>query len=156
MYEALRIVHEEGLAARFARHARAHRAFTAGLEAMGLSLFTTGPRLPMLHVVNIPAGIDDMAVRRRLLELDIEIAGGFGPLAGKTWRIGLMGVNANQKPVVTLLSALEMALAEQGYKLDRGAAVAAASQVFKGDVASGAQPPTGAPPQGEGQDGGQS
>ncbi len=131
MREALRIVLEEGLEARFARHMKAHQAFAAGLEAMGLSLFTKGPRLPMLNIVNIPEGIQDVPVRKRLLELDIEIAGGFGPLAGKTWRVGLMGVNANMKPVVTLLSTLEQALVEQGFKTERGAAVAAASAVFK-------------------------
>jgi len=132
MREALRIVVEEGLENRFARHRLAHQAFVNGLEAMGLSLFTKGPRLPMLHVVNIPAGVDDAAVRRRLLELNIEIAGGFGPLAGKTWRVGVMGVNAQPTPVVTLLQNLEMALAEQGYKCDRGAAAAAALATFKG------------------------
>jgi alanine-glyoxylate transaminase/serine-glyoxylate transaminase/serine-pyruvate transaminase len=130
--EALRLVLEEGLEARFSRHATAHRAFTQGLAAMGLTLFTRGPKLPMLNVVNIPEGVDDMAVRRRLLELDVEISGGFGPLAGKTWRIGLMGVNAAMKPVVTLLSALEQALAEQGFKCERGAAVSAASAVYAG------------------------
>ena len=131
MREAMRIVVEEGLEARFERHAKAHRAFNAGLEAMGLSLFTQGPKLPMLNVVNIPAGMNDLAVRKRLLEQDIEIAGGFGPLVGKTWRIGLMGTNANQKPIVTLLGALEQALAEQGYYRERGAAVAAATAVYK-------------------------
>jgi alanine-glyoxylate transaminase / serine-glyoxylate transaminase / serine-pyruvate transaminase len=131
MRESLRIVLEEGLEARFERHAKAHRAFVAGLEAMGLGLFTSGPKLPMLCVVNIPEGINDLAVRKRLLETDIEIAGGFGPLAGKTWRIGLMGTNAYQKPVVTLLGAMEQALAEQGYRCERGAAVEAASVVYK-------------------------
>jgi alanine-glyoxylate transaminase/serine-glyoxylate transaminase/serine-pyruvate transaminase len=131
MREALRIVLEEGLEQRFERHATASRAFEAGLEAMGLSLFTKGPKLPMLKVVNIPEGINDAAIRRRLLEMDIEISGGFGPLAGKTWRVGIMGVNAEMKPVVTLLGALEQALAEQGYKCDRGAAVSAASAVYK-------------------------
>ena len=131
MREALRIVLEEGLEARFERHAKAHRAFTAGLEAMGLSLFTSGPKLPMLNVVNIPEGVQDLVVRKRLLEQDIEISGGFGPLAGKTWRIGLMGVNAQMKPVVTLLGALEQALAEQGHRVERGAAVDAATAVYK-------------------------
>ncbi|HLN60363.1 MAG TPA: alanine--glyoxylate aminotransferase family protein [Symbiobacteriaceae bacterium] len=131
MREALRIVLEEGLEARFERHAKAHRAFNAGLEAMGLSLFTSGPKLPMLNVVNIPEGVQDLSVRKRLLEQDIEISGGFGPLAGKTWRIGLMGVNAQMKPVVTLLGALEQALAEQGYRCERGAAVEAATAVYK-------------------------
>lgn len=132
MREALRIVLEEGLEARFARHRKAHEAFVAGLEAMGVSLFTRGPRLPMLNVVNIPEGINDMAVRRRLLEMNIEIAGGFGPLAGKTWRVGLMGVNAQPQPVVTLLNNLEMALTEQGYRCEKGAAAAAATAVSKG------------------------
>ncbi len=132
MREALRLVVEEGLEARHARHRLAAQAFAGGLEAMGLSLFTKGPRLPMLNVVNIPEGINDMAVRRRLLEMNIEIAGGFGPLAGKTWRVGLMGVNAQQQPIVTLLNNLEMALAEQGYKCERGAAAAAATAIFRG------------------------
>jgi len=131
MREALRIVLEEGLDERFARHAKAHKAFAAGLEAMGLRLFTPGPRLPMLNIVSIPEGVADLPVRKHLLELDIEIAGGFGPLAGKTWRVGLMGVNAAMKPVVTLLGALEQALVEQGFGLERGAGVAAASAVFK-------------------------
>lgn len=129
--EALRIVLEEGLEARFARHRRAHEAFVKGLEAMGLSLFTPAAhRLPMLNVVNIPDGIDDLAVRRRLLEDDIEISGGFGPLAGKTWRVGLMGYNAEPKNVTALLGALEQALVEQGARLERGAGVAAASAYF--------------------------
>ena len=132
MREALRIVLEEGLEERYARHAKAHKAFVAGLEAMGLNLFTNGPKLPMLNVVNIPAGVEDLPLRKRLLEMDIEISGGFGPLAGKTWRVGLMGVNAGMKPVVTLLSAMEQALGEQGYKCDRGAAVTAAAAVYKG------------------------
>lgn len=131
MREALRIVLEEGLEVRFERHAKAHRAFQAGLEAMGLSLFTTGPKLPMLNVVNIPEGINDLAVRKRLLETDIEISGGFGPLAGKTWRVGLMGVNAQMKPIIALLGGLEQALVEQGYRCDRGAAVSAAAAVYK-------------------------
>ncbi|HYF93198.1 MAG TPA: alanine--glyoxylate aminotransferase family protein [Symbiobacteriaceae bacterium] len=129
--EALRIVLEEGLDARFERHAKASRAFEAGLEAMGLTLFTKGPRLPVLKVVNIPEGVEDAPLRRRLLELDIEIAGGFGPLVGKTWRIGLMGTNANPKQIIHLLGALEQALADQGYYRERGAAVQAATAVFR-------------------------
>lgn len=131
MREALRIVVEEGLEARFARHEKVHKAFVAGLEAMGLSLFTSGPKLPMLNVINIPEGVQDAPLRKRLLENNIEISGGFGPLAGKTWRVGLMGHNASMTPVITLLNGMEQALAEQGYKMDRGAAVAAASAVFK-------------------------
>jgi alanine-glyoxylate transaminase/serine-glyoxylate transaminase/serine-pyruvate transaminase len=130
MREALRIIVEEGLEARFARHEKASRAFEAGLEALGIGIFTSGPRLPQLKVVNIPDGVNDAAVRKRLLDVDIEISGGFGPLAGKTWRIGIMGTNAQPKPVLTLLSGIEHALAEQGYYRERGAAVAAASEVF--------------------------
>lgn len=132
MREALRIVLEEGLDARFARHQKSHEAFVAGLEAMGMKLFTSGPKLPMLHVVNIPEGINDLAFRKRLLEMDIEVAGGFGPLAGKTWRVGVMGVNACAKSVTTLLGGMEQALVEQGYQCDRGAGVTAATAVFKG------------------------
>lgn len=127
LHEALRLCQAEGLEARFARHQRAHKAFVAGLEAMGLQLFT--PReyqLPMLHVVMAPDGVNEANVRARLLRQGIEIAGGFGPLAGKAWRIGLMGYNAHDGRVLTLLQALEHALAAEGYSLARGAGVAAA------------------------------
>src|SRR5699024_8691701 len=91
LHEAVRLCLTEGLEARYERHSKMHRVFVVGLEAMGLSLFTpNGHRLPMLHVVNVPEGIDEGAVRSQLLEQNIEIAGGFGPLQGKTWRIGLM------------------------------------------------------------------
>lgn len=106
--EALRQIHGEGLDARWARHQRAHQRLVAGLERIGLELFTpSGHRAPMLNVVTIPDGVNDKAVRKRLLEeMGIEIGGGFGPLAGKVWRIGLMGVNANDEPVDRLLAAL--------------------------------------------------
>lgn len=127
LHEAVRLCLEEGLEARYERHRLVHRAFVAGLEAMGLSLFTSeGHRLPMLHVVNSPEGIDEAAVRRRLLAQNIEIAGGFGPLQGKTWRIGLMGYNAQAQNFITLLSALDSALSEEGFNLKRGAGVDAA------------------------------
>jgi alanine-glyoxylate transaminase/serine-glyoxylate transaminase/serine-pyruvate transaminase len=114
--EALRIALEEGLDARFARHRAAHARLIAGLERLGLSLFTPAAhRLPQLNVINVPAGVDDLRVRRRLLEMGIEIAGGFGPLKGKTWRVGLLGYNARPEPVDRLLGALEEALgAERG------------------------------------------
>ncbi|HET7791178.1 MAG TPA: alanine--glyoxylate aminotransferase family protein [Gemmatimonadales bacterium] len=105
--EALRLVLEEGLEARWARHRAAHQRFAAGLERLGLTLFTPAAhRLPQLNLVNVPAGVDDAGVRRKLLDRGIEISGGFGPLKGKTWRIGLMGVNANPEPVDRLLGAL--------------------------------------------------
>ncbi|MGJ9459600.1 pyridoxal-phosphate-dependent aminotransferase family protein [Oceanobacillus sp. CF4.6] len=131
LHEAVRLCLKEGLEARYERHSKMHRAFVAGLEAMGLSLFTpAGHRLPMLHVVNAPEGINEATVRSRLLEQNIEIAGGFGPLQGKTWRIGLMGYNARSENVLTLLSALELALTAEGFKVQRGAGVDAAMTVL--------------------------
>lgn len=114
-HEALRLVLEEGLEARWRRHAAAHARLVQGLGRLGLTLFTPAShRLPQLNVINVPPGVDDAAVRRRLLEMGIEISGGFGPLKGKTWRVGLMGVNANPEPVDRLLGALEEVLTEQG------------------------------------------
>jgi alanine-glyoxylate transaminase/serine-glyoxylate transaminase/serine-pyruvate transaminase len=105
---ALRIALEEGLSARFARHRAMHERLARGLERLGLEFFTPpAHRLPQLNVVAIPPGVDDLRVRRRLLEMGIEIAGGFGPLQGKTWRIGLMGYNARPEAVDRLLGGLE-------------------------------------------------
>ncbi|UCD23038.1 MAG: alanine--glyoxylate aminotransferase family protein, partial [Gemmatimonadota bacterium] len=110
-HEALRLALDEGMDARWQRHREAHEFFVAGLERLGLSLFTPeAHRLPMLNVISIPEAVDDAAVRRALLERGIEIAGGFGPLAGKTWRVGLMGNNANQLRIQRLLDALEEVL----------------------------------------------
>ncbi|MBI2535715.1 MAG: alanine--glyoxylate aminotransferase family protein [Gemmatimonadetes bacterium] len=115
--EALRLILEEGLANRWERHQRAHRQFVSGLKRLGLTLFTPPAyQLPMLHVINIPAGVEDVKVRRALLDRGIEIAGGFGPLQGKTWRVGLMGHNAHEQAVDTLLAALDEVLREQGVK----------------------------------------
>jgi len=109
--EALRLVLEEGLEARWARHRAAHQRFARGLDALGLELFTPAAhRLPQLSVIRIPEGVDDAAVRRGLLERGIEIAGGFGPLKGKTWRVGLMGYNATPERVDLLLGAMEEVL----------------------------------------------
>jgi len=107
--EALRIVAEEGLEARFARH-RAHaEMFWVGLEELGLPpRVPVEYRLPTLTTPQLPEGIEDLAVRRKLLnEYNIEIAGGFGPLAGKIWRIGLMGYSSRKENVVLLLAALK-------------------------------------------------
>jgi alanine-glyoxylate transaminase/serine-glyoxylate transaminase/serine-pyruvate transaminase len=107
LHEALRLIETEGREQRFARHCAAHQRLAAGLGRLGLTLFTpAGYRLPMLNVVNIPAGVDDLAVRRALLERGIEIAGGFAELKGKVWRIGLMGTNARPEAVDRLLEAL--------------------------------------------------
>lgn len=113
-HEALRLILEEGLEQRWERHHKAHAFFAEGLERLGLSLFTPPEhRLPMLNVVNIPEGVDDAAVRGALLERDIEISGGFGPLKGKTWRVGLMGANADTQRIERLLGALEEVLEER-------------------------------------------
>lgn len=103
----MRIIRDEGLDRRFARHCAAHERLAAGLERLGLTLFTPeAHRLPMLNLVKVPDGVDDAAVRRVLLERGIEIAGGFGPLKGNVWRIGLMGTNAKAEAVDRLLGAL--------------------------------------------------
>lgn len=104
--EALRMVHEEGLEARFERHRRHHRALRAGLEALGLR-YIPEHSLPMLNAVAIPAGVDDKAVRGALLrDHGIEIGGGLGPFAGRAWRVGLMGESCTRLHVTALLGAL--------------------------------------------------
>ena len=134
LHEALRIVLEEGLEARFARHTRNHLALKAGLKAMGLEYAVKeGQQLPMLNAVLIPAGIDDAAVRKQLLtDFGIEIGGGLGPMKGKTWRIGLMGVTACPANVLVFLGALENCLLGQGVKVAKGAGVGAANASYLG------------------------
>jgi alanine-glyoxylate transaminase / serine-glyoxylate transaminase / serine-pyruvate transaminase len=110
--EGLRIVLEEGLEARFARHRENHLKLKAGLEALGL-MYTADPQhqLPQLNAVRIPEGVDDLAVRKRLLnEFGIEIGGGLGEFKGKAWRIGLMGVNSRPACVTLVLEALARSL----------------------------------------------
>jgi len=111
--EALRLIYEEGLEARFARHRRHAALLWEGLEALGLRLVVPPEhRLPTLTTVFIPEGIDEAAVRQRLLtEYNIEIAGGLGALQGRAWRIGLMGYSSRQENVLLLLSALQRYLA---------------------------------------------
>jgi (S)-ureidoglycine---glyoxylate transaminase len=126
--EALRIVDEEGLDARWERHRRANAALLAGLEAMGLSLFgDCRHKAPMITLVNVPPGVDEAVVRRQLLdEHGIEIMAAFGELSGKVWRIGLMGYNARIENALTVLAALESVLALQGFGVSAGAGVEAA------------------------------
>lgn len=105
--EALRLAVAEGLEARYTRHQAAHDRLVEGLGSLGLTLFTPAShRLPMLNVVNIPDGVDDGLVRQRMLERGIEIGGGFGPLKGKAWRVGLMGTNATGEVVDRLIEEL--------------------------------------------------
>jgi alanine-glyoxylate transaminase/serine-glyoxylate transaminase/serine-pyruvate transaminase len=126
--ESLRLVLEEGLEARFARHRRHSAALMAGVAALGCEpQAQQGRRLPSLNCIKVPAGVDEGAVRKYLLaEHSIEIGGGLGPLAGKVWRIGLMGESARQENVLAVLGALEQGLATQGKGPKPGAACAAA------------------------------
>ena len=130
--EALMLVVEEGLEPRFARHLANHRALKAGLAALGISYVTAeGHQLPQLNCVRIPEGIDDLAVRKRLLaDWGIEIGGGLGPLKGRAWRIGLMGVGSRRSYVTLVLAALETCLRDLGHKAEPGAALDAASKAY--------------------------
>jgi alanine-glyoxylate transaminase/serine-glyoxylate transaminase/serine-pyruvate transaminase len=134
LLEALRLVDEEGLEARWRRHQRNHRALAAGLAALGLRLAAQeGHRLWTLNSVEIPQGVDDAAVRRALLdEFGIEIGGGLGPLKGKTWRVGLMGESSTEANVLLLLSVLERVLPRFGADVEAGAALAAAGEIYGG------------------------
>ena len=127
--EALLIVEEEGLEERYARHERHHRALAAGVEAMGLSLLPPPPeRLWTLNTVRVPQGVEEAAVRRTLLStFNLEVGAGLGPLAGKIWRVGLMGAGSTPQTLLQFLGALEGALAINGHQVREGAGVAAAA-----------------------------
>ena len=130
--EALRVVLEEGLDARYQRHVHNARALLAGAKAIGLQpAAEKGYRAPMLTTLRIPDGIDDATIRKRLImDYGIEIGAGLGVFAGKAWRIGLMGESSNERNVMLVLSALEKLLIASGHSVARGAAVHAASQVY--------------------------
>jgi alanine-glyoxylate transaminase/serine-glyoxylate transaminase/serine-pyruvate transaminase len=132
LYEALRLIHEEGLENAFKRHKRNHLALKAGLTALGIKYAAReGHQLPQLNAVLVPDGIDDATVRKGLLErFGIEIGGGLGAFKGKAWRIGLMGHASRANNVLLVLGALEQLLAEQGLKFEKGASVAAANQAY--------------------------
>lgn len=127
--EALLMVEEEGLEARQARHQRNHLALAAGVEAMGLSLLPPdGERLWTLNAVRAPQGVDEAAVRKTLLRtFNLEIGAGLGPLAGKVWRVGLMGASSTPQTLLQLMAALEAALGANGHAVPPGAGVAAAA-----------------------------
>jgi alanine-glyoxylate transaminase / serine-glyoxylate transaminase / serine-pyruvate transaminase len=129
--EALRLVVEEGLEARWARHLRNHEALKAGLAALGIRYAAVeGHQLPQLNAVLLPAGADDAATRKQLLsEFGIEIGGGLGEFKGKAWRIGLMGYNARPSNVLLFLAALEQCLQAQELKNASGG-VAAANAIY--------------------------
>lgn len=128
--EALRAVIEEGLEARFARHRLHGDALRAGITALGLHLFgkeAPEHRLPFLTPVVVPEGVDELRVRRRLVEdFGIEIGAAFGPLQGRIWRIGTMGYSARRHNVLLGLAALESVLRREGLPVPAGAGVEAA------------------------------
>jgi alanine-glyoxylate transaminase / serine-glyoxylate transaminase / serine-pyruvate transaminase len=130
--EALRLVEEEGLTARYKRHQINSDALLAGLEELGLTALPPAAyRLPMLNCVTVPAQIPEADMRTRLLSrYGIEIGGGLGPLKGKVWRIGLMGESSTEANVLTLLNALEALFLEGGWLSTPGAALQAASRVY--------------------------
>jgi alanine-glyoxylate transaminase/serine-glyoxylate transaminase/serine-pyruvate transaminase len=127
LHESLVILQEEGLENAWARHRAHHNALRDGLEAMGLSLVVKAEdRLPQLNAVSIPEGVDEALVRSRLLnEYQLEIGAGLGAMAGKIWRIGLMGHACSQKNVLFCLGSLDAILSDMGAGINTGAAVKA-------------------------------
>jgi alanine-glyoxylate transaminase/serine-glyoxylate transaminase/serine-pyruvate transaminase len=132
LHEALLILQEEGLENAWARHRKHHLALRAGLEAMGLEFIVNeADRLPQLNAVTIPAGVDDAAVRSRLLnEYNLEIGAGLGTLAGKVWRIGLMGHASRAENILLCIGALESVLGDMGADINPGVALPAMQQVL--------------------------
>ena len=130
--ECARVVLEEGLEVRFARHAQAGAAVVAGVEAMGLQVYgDQAHKMTNVTAVLAPAGVDYDRVKARMrTEFEIEIGAAFGPLAGKVWRIGAMGVNARKHAVLQTLAALEAVLRWEGFGAPAGAGVYAAAKVF--------------------------
>lgn len=126
--EALKIVCDEGLEARWRRHEHNHGALVAGVEAMGLEMNVSPEnRLWSLNAVRVPEGVDDARVRARLLnDSNIEIGGGLGPLKGKIWRIGLMGSGSSRENVLLVLEALHRALDAEGFSCPSGVEAAEA------------------------------
>ena len=133
LYEALRIINEEGLEERFKRHEANSRALKAGIVAMGLELAAQeGHRLPQLTAVRVPNGIDDAKVRGELLRtFNIEVGAGLGAFRGKVWRIGLMGESSRRENVMLVLNALETILRGMGMEIANGAGLVAAGRAYQ-------------------------
>ena len=132
LHEALIMLEEEGIENAWQRHRDNHLALRAGIEAMGLSFVVDeADRLPQLNSVSIPEGIDDAEVRGRLLtEYGLEIGAGLGPMAGRIWRIGLMGYASNRKNVLLCLAALDAVLTDMGAAVHGGVAVEVAMNAY--------------------------
>ena len=133
LHEALVILQEEGIENSWARHQKNHDALRTGLEAMGLRFVVPeGQRLPQLNAVSIPDGVDEAAVRSALLnEYNLEIGAGLGAMAGKIWRIGLMGFASNQTNVLFCLGALDAVLSSMKAPITAGVAVDAARSFYR-------------------------
>lgn len=133
LHEALLMATEEGLPAAWIRHARNHEALKAGLEAMGLRFFVPeSERLAQLNLVEVPEGVDEAVIRRALLgSYNLEIGAGLGPLAGKVWRIGLMGYASRPENVLLCVSALEAVLSKLNAPIHRGQAIDAVQNVYE-------------------------
>ncbi len=134
LHEALVILKDEGLEQAWTKHLRIHNALRAGIEAMGMSfLVNETERLPQLNAVNVPEGVDEAQVRKRLLQnYNLEIGAGLGVLAGRVWRIGLMGYACNIKNVVHCLAALDAVLSDMKAPIESGKAVVAAHAALRG------------------------
>lgn len=134
LHEALLILHEEGLENAWARHQHHYQALKAGLEAMGITFVVKeGDRLPQLNAVTIPEGVDDAEVRSILLnDYNLEIGAGLGNLAGKVWRIGLMGHASNPANIEYCLKSLDEVLSKMNAPIKSGVAVPAAKAVLEG------------------------
>ena len=132
LHESLVMLKDEGLANAWARHRLHHQALKAGFDVLGLKFVVPeAARLPQLNAVHVPAGVDEAAVRKQLLErFNLEIGAGLGPLAGKVWRFGLMGYSARRDNVMLCLGAVAEVLSGMGHAADKDAAQAAAQQVY--------------------------
>ena len=132
LHESLVILENEGLENSWARHKHHHLALRAGFEAMGLEFVVPeNDRLPQLNAVTIPEGVDEAQVRSRLLnEYNLEIGAGLGALAGKVWRVGLMGHSSRAENILLCLSALEAILSDMGAKINVGVAIPAAQKAL--------------------------
>jgi alanine-glyoxylate transaminase/serine-glyoxylate transaminase/serine-pyruvate transaminase len=133
LLEALLLIEEEGLQNRYARHLKNHQALAAGVEAMGLKMHVQPEyRLPTLNTIRIPEGVEDLKVRQYLLNtFNLEIGGGLGALAGKVWRVGLMGYSSSAENVLFFLAAISRALDVEGYKTDLSGGLAAAMSLLE-------------------------
>jgi alanine-glyoxylate transaminase/serine-glyoxylate transaminase/serine-pyruvate transaminase len=141
LHEALLLIREEGLENAWARHQRHHNALKAGLEAMGLRFLVKEQyQLPQMNAVRCPEGVNEAEVRKTLLnEFSIEIGAGLGPLAGKIWRIGIMGYSCRPDNVMLCLSALGSVLSDMGLPVHVGDAEAAAHGAYAAMHAKAAQ-----------------